>query len=177
MAGYLADVDRTLIAEVPFDIDRLAELMTDDRANSGSNYAIAVVSEGASAIGENILESGPADAYGHRKLGGIGERVGQALKERTSINVMTQNLAYLLRAGAPDAIDRMVPKNYGIMAVRLIEDGSTGLMVAVEEGRYPTKPADISTKGKRRVDVDAMYDKDAYRPRIAKLDGEPMFLR
>ena len=177
MAGYLADVDRTLIAEVPFDIGRLAELMTADRAKSGSNYAIAVVSEGASVIGEDILQSGPADAYGHRKLGGIGERVGQALKERTGINVMTQNLAYLLRAGAPDAMDRMVPKNYGIMAVRLIEEGSTGLMVAVEEGRYTTKPADISTKGKRRVDVDAMYDKEAYRPRIARLDGEPMFLR
>ncbi len=177
MAGYLADVDRTLIAEVPFDIGRLAELMTADRAKSGSNYAIAVVSEGASVIGEDILQSGPADAYGHRKLGGIGERVGQALKVRTGINVMTQNLAYLLRAGAPDAMDRMVPKNYGIMAVRLIEEGSTGLMVAVEEGRYTTKPADISTKGKRRVDVDAMYDKEAYRPRIARLDGEPMFLR
>lgn len=177
MAGYLADTDRTLIAEVPFDLDRLAELMSADREDSNSNYAIAVVSEGASVIGDDVLESGLADAYGHRKLGGIGERVGQALKERTGVNVMVQNLAYLLRAGAPDAMDRMVPKNYGIMAVRLIDEGTTGLMVAVEDGCYTTKPADISTKGKRRVDVDAMYDREGYRPRIAALDGEPMFLR
>lgn len=177
MAGYLADTDRTLIAEVPFELDRLAELMSADREDSNLNYAIAVVSEGASIIGEDVLESGLADAYGHRKLGGIGERVGQALKERTGINVMVQNLGYLLRAGAPDAMDRMVPKNYGIMAVRLIDEGATGLMVAVENGCYTTKPADISTMGMRRVDVDAMYDRESYRPRISTLDGEPMFLR
>jgi 6-phosphofructokinase 1 len=176
MAGYLADVDRTLIAEVPFDMDRLTELMVADRAAHMSNYAITVVSEGASAIGEDVLESGSADAYGHRKLGGIGERVGHAIKARTGINVMVQNLGYLLRAGAPDAIDRMVPKNFGSMAVRLIEEGSTGLMVAIENGCYTTKPADISTKGKRRVDVDAMYDVAAYRPSFVRLDGEPMFL-
>ncbi len=117
------------------------------------------------------------DAYGHRKLGGIGQHVGHALKEITGTNVMVQNLGYLLRAGAPDAVDLMVPKNYGTMTVRLIEDGSTGLMVAVQDGRYTTQPADISTKGERRVDVDGMYDVDAYRPRIARLDGTPMYLR
>ena len=177
MAGYLADVDRTLIAEVPFDFDKLARLLSDDRAGSTSNYAIAVVSEGASVFGEEVTQSGPADAYGHRKLGGIGQRVGHSLKEITGVNVMVQNLGYLLRAGAPDAVDLMVPKNFGTMTVRLIEDGSTGLMVAVQDGRYTTQPADISTKGKRRVDVDGMYDVDAYRPRIARLDGTPMYLR
>lgn len=177
MAGYLADVDRTLIAEVPFDLDKLARLLSDDRAGSASNYAIAVVSEGASAVGESVTESGPADPYGHRKLGGIGQRLGRYLKETTGTNVMVQNLGYLLRAGAPDAVDLMVPKNYGTMTVRLIEDGSTGLMVAVREGRYTTQPADISTKGEHRVDVDGMYDVDAYRPRIARFDGTPMYLR
>lgn len=177
MAGYLADVDRTLIAEVPFNLNRLAELMSADRAASLSNYAIVVVSEGATATGEDILESGAADAYGHRKLGGIGHRVGEALKASTGTNVMVQNLGYLLRAGAPDAVDLMVPKNYGTIAVRLIEEGKTGLMVAVQDGRYTTQPADISTKGERRVDVDAMYDIENYRPKIATLDGTPMFLR
>lgn len=177
MAGYLADVDRTLIAEVPFDLNRLADLMSADRAASLSNYAIVVVSEGATATGEDILQSGAADAYGHQKLGGIGHRVGEALKANTGTNVMVQNLGYLLRAGAPDAVDLMVPKNYGTIAVRLIEEGKTGLMVAVQDGRYTTQPADISTKGERRVDVDAMYDVEAYRPKIANLDGTPMFLR
>lgn len=177
MAGYLADVDRTLIAEVPFDFDKLARLLSDDRAGSTSNYAIVVVSEGASVVDEGVTESGPADAYGHHKLGGIGQRLGRSLKEITGTNVMVQNLGYLLRAGAPDAVDLMVPKNFGTMTVRLIEDGSTGLMVAIREGCYTTQPADISTKGECRVDVDGMYDVDAYRPRIARLDGTPMYLR
>ncbi|MCB1480444.1 MAG: 6-phosphofructokinase [Rhodobiaceae bacterium] len=177
MAGYLADADRTLIAEVPFHLDRLAEMLSKDRAASVSNYAMTVVSEGASVIGEEIIETGSADAYGHRKLGGIGDRVGQGLKERTGINVMVQNLGYLLRAGAPDAVDLMVPKNYGIMTVQLIEAGSTGLMVAVEDGCYTTKPADISMQGKRRVNVENMYDIGEYRPRSANLIGTPMYLR
>lgn len=177
MAGYLADVDRTLIAEVPFDLDKLARLLSDDRGGSRSNYAVAVVSEGASVVGERVTESGPADPYGHRKLGGIGQRLGRSLKDITGTNVMVQNLGYLLRSGAPDAVDLMVPKNYGTMTVRLIEEGSTGLMVAVREGCYTTQPADISTKGEHRVDIDGMYDVDAYRPRIAKFDGTPMYLR
>jgi 6-phosphofructokinase 1 len=177
MAGYLADVDRTLIAEVPFDFDKLARLLGDDRAGSTSNYAVVVVSEGASVVDEGVTESGPTDAYGHHKLGGIGQRLGRSLKEITGTNVMVQNLGYLLRAGAPDAVDLMVPKNFGTMTVRLIEDGSTGLMVAIRDGCYATQPADISTKGERRVDVDGMYDVDTYRPRIARLYGTPMYLR
>ena len=177
LAGYLADADRTLIAEVPFDLDKLARLVSEDRAASTSNYAIVVVSEGAQVTDEGILESGTADGYGHRKLGGIGDRVGGALREITGVNVMVQNLGYLLRAGAPDALDIMVPRNYGTMTVRLIEQGKTGLMVAVQNGCYTTQPADISTKGERRVDVDGMYDVETYRPRIVNLDGAPMYLR
>ncbi len=177
MAGYLADVDRTLIAEVPFDLDKLARLMSEDRDGNISNYAVVVVSEGASVAGESIIESGATDAYGHRKLGGIGHHIGDALKAKTGTNVMVQNLGYLLRAGAPDAVDLLVPKNYGTMTVRLIEEGSTGLMVAVQDGRYTTEPADISTKGERRVDVEGMYDVDAYRPKVANFDGAPIYLR
>ncbi len=176
MSGYLADVDRSLIAEVPVDLEKLARLLSADRSASASNYAIAVVSEGAHVTGEDILESGPADAYGHRKLGGIGNRIGDGLKRITGVNVMVQNLGYLVRAGAPDAIDIMVPKNYGAMAIGLIEEGRTGLMVAVQDGCYTTEPADISTKGERRVDLDAMYDIETYRPKVAQLAGAPMYL-
>lgn len=176
MAGYLADADRTLIAEVPFDMDHLARLMTADRAANPSNYAVAVVSEGASIKDGEVIESGQADAYGHRKLGGIGQIVGEGLKERTGINVMVQNLGYLLRAGAPDALDLMIPKNFGTMTVRLIEEGKTGLMVAVENGCYTTKPADISMQGERRVDIERLYDIEMLRPRTCDLIGLPMYL-
>lgn len=177
MAGYLADADRTLIAEVPFDMEKLAMLLSEDRRNSASSYAIVVVSEGASLKGGEVLESGEADAYGHRKLGGIGALVGDRLQKLTGVGVMNQSLAYLLRAGAPDALDLLVPSNFGRMAVRCIEEGNTGVMVAIQDGKYTTVPADTSTKGKRRVNVDEMYDAQIYRPRIAKLKGMPMLLR
>ena len=177
VTGYLADADRTLIAEVPFDIDKVARLLAEDRARNSSSYAIVVVSEGAFPEGGEMVESGEADAFGHRKLGGIGPMVGDALKRRTGINVMTQNLAYLVRAGAPDAMDLMVGRNFGTMAIQLVEDGKSGLMIAVQDGRYTSQPADICTKGARNVDVDAMYDVDTYRPRIAEVAGMPMFLK
>lgn len=177
MAGYLADVDRTLIAEVPFNMEKVTELLAADRERSSSNYAIVVVSEGASSEGGETLESGEPDAYGHRKLGGIGRAVGDYIKQATGIGVMNQSLAYLLRAGAPDAVDLMVPRNYATMAVQCIEEGRTGLMMAVQEGKYTTVPANISTRGKRRVNVETMYDTEAYRPRVSGLEGSPMFLR
>ena len=176
-AGFLADADRTLIAELPFSLERLARFMSDDRAQSSSNYAVAVVSEGASVAGESIIERGEADAYGHRKLGGIGERIGVGLKEITGTNIMIQNLGYLLRSGAPDAVDLIVPKNYGTMAVQLIDEGKSGLMVAIKDGRYVTQPADIHTKGSHRVDIDSMYDAENYRPAISRVEGTPMYLR
>jgi 6-phosphofructokinase 1 len=177
MAGYLADTDRTLIAEVPFEMEKLATLLSDDRRRAPSHYAVAVISEGASLTGGELLLSGDADAYGHRKLGGIGALVGDALQRMTGVGVMNQSLAYLLRAGPPDAVDLLVPKNFGTMAVRCIEDGRTGIMVAVQDGKYTTVPADMNIRGKRRVDVETMYDIEAYRPRIATLTGMPMFLR
>jgi 6-phosphofructokinase 1 len=177
ITGYLADADRTLIAEVPFDIDKVARLLAEDRAHNSSHYAIVVVSEGASLEGGETIESGERDAFGHRKLGGIGPLVGDALKARTGVNVMTQNLAYLVRAGTPDAMDLMVGRNFGTMAIQLVEAGKSGLMTAIQDGRYTAVPADICTRGKRSVDVDAMYDANAYRPRIAEVSGMPMFLR
>jgi len=176
IAGYLAGVDRILIAEVPFDGEKLARLIAEDRERNASHYGVVVVSEGAQFEGGNIVESGPADAYGHRKLGGIGQEVGDVIKGH-GINVMNQNLAYLLRAGAPDAMDLMVGKNFGTMAVQLLDEGKRGLMMAIEDGRYRTQPADISTKGRRLVDVDMFYDPDQYRARIKRVEGLPMFLK
>jgi len=176
ISGYLAGVDRILIAEVPFDGDKLARMVVEDRARNPEHYGVVVVSEGAHFEGGGIVESGPADAYGHRKLGGIGQDVGDVIK-RHGINVMNQNLAYLLRAGMPDAMDLMVGRNFGTMTVQLLEEGKRGLMVGIEDGRYITQPADISTKGKRVVDVDMFYDPDQYRARIKRVEGLPMFLK
>jgi 6-phosphofructokinase 1 len=138
---------------------------------------MVVVSEGAQISGLDIFQSGDPDAYGHRRLGGVGQAIGEHLKQATGVGVMVQSLAYLLRAGAPDAVDQLVPRNYATMAVRCIEEDRTGLMMAVQGGHYTTAPTDISTKGDRRVDVANNYDPERYLPRIAGLEGMPMFGR
>jgi len=176
LAGYLADADRTLIAEVPFDMEKLAALLTEDRARNPSRYAMLILSEGAQMKEGPIVEDGPEDAYGHRKLGGIGEMVGAEIERLTGIGVMNEKLAYLMRAGPADALDLMVSKNYGAMAIQLLKDGKRGLMMAIQGGRYTSVPVDTCIKGTRRVDIPALYDVDAYRPRIAAFAGKPMFL-
>ena len=176
IAGYLADVDRALIDEVPFDVNRLADQLMKDRAANPSNYSMVVVSEGAQMQGGEIVERGEADAYGHRKLGGIGEMLGEEIKRITGVGIVSQSLGYMMRAGAPDALDLMVAKSYGTMAVQLLDEGKHGLMMAIRDGNYTTVPGDTCVKGQRRVDVDALYDLEAYRPRLAKVLGMPMFL-
>ncbi len=176
LSGYLADADRTLIAEVPFDIEKLAALLKKDRAGSPSHYAMLVLSEGAVMQGGRIVEEGEADAYGHRKLGGIGEMVGAEITRLTGIGVVNQKLAYLMRAGPPDALDQMVAKNYGTMVVQLLAEGKRGLMMAIQDGKYTSVPVDTCIKGVRRVDVEAFYDPENYRPRIARIAAKPMFL-
>ncbi|HSM19247.1 MAG TPA: 6-phosphofructokinase, partial [Hyphomicrobiales bacterium] len=136
MAGYLADADRTLISEVPFDPKEVTELLCEDRRANPSNYSVAVISEGASVKDGRIVETGEPDAYGHRKLGGIGMVLSDYIKKHAGVGVMYQSLAYLLRAGAPDAVDLMVPKNFATMAVRCIAEGRTGLLMAVPDGQY-----------------------------------------
>ena len=176
IAGYLTDVDRTLIAEVPFEIHKLAEMLKKDRADNPSHYAMVILSEGAQMEGGETLEHGPEDAYGHRKLGGIGELVGANVARLTGVHIINQNLGYLMRAGAPDALDQMVAKNYGAMAIQLLADGKRGLMTAIHRGNYTTVPGDTCVQGTRRVDVEALYDVEAYRPRFAHIEGKPMFL-
>src|SRR5436190_958636 len=73
VSAYLSGVDRAVISEVPFDPDRLAKLLMIDKRRNPSNYAMMTISEGASVVGGVVVESGAEDAYGHRKLGGIGQ--------------------------------------------------------------------------------------------------------
>jgi 6-phosphofructokinase 1 len=176
ISAYLADVDRALISEVPFDIEKVASFLMADRAENPSNYATLVVSEGATMIGGQVVEYGQEDAYGHKKLGGIGTIVGEALKQITGIDVLNQQLAYLMRSGAPDSLDRMVATSYGSLAVQELERGHTGVMVALQNGVYTTVPMDTAVAGTKRVDVAELYDVEQYRPRVGHLLGKPMFL-
>lgn len=174
--GLLAAADRVAIAEVPVDVDRIAGLLKADRQANPSRYAVCVISEGAQLEGGAMVERGEADAYGHRKLGGVGEILGDAIKRITGIDIINQSLAYLMRSGPPDSFDRIVAMSFGTMAVDLLSAGRTGLMTAVRDGKYTTVPGDTPVKGKRRVDVAALYDTRGFRPRIAAVEGRQMFL-
>jgi ATP-dependent phosphofructokinase / diphosphate-dependent phosphofructokinase len=176
ISAYLAYVDRAIISEVPFDMEQLSEFLIEDRRNNPSNYAIMTISEGATLKGGEIIETGEADAYGHRKLGGIGDMVAQEIKRRTGAGIMYQQLGYLMRSGAPDSLDRMVAMSFGHLAVQLIRRNETGKMVALHGGKYTTVPIDMITAGLKRVDIQAYYDIETYRPKVRDFLGVPMFL-
>ncbi len=176
VTAYLAYVDRAIISEVPFHMEKLAQFLVEDKRNNPSNYSIMTVSEGAVIEGGEIIEAGEEDAYGHKKLGGIGEIIADEIKQITGQHIMYQKLGYLMRSGAPDSLDRMVAMSYGNLAMQLIRRNETGKMVALRSGKYTTVPIDIITADKKRVDVDSYYDVENYRPQVKDFLGVPMFL-
>lgn len=176
ISAYLAYVDRAIITEVPFEVHKLAEFLKEDKRNNPSNYAIMTISEGAIMEGGEVVETGEADAYGHRKLGGVGMLLSEEIKRLTGHDIMYQQLAYLMRSGAPDSLDRMVAMSYGHLAIQLIRRNEYGKMVALHGGKYTTVPVEMIMAGKKRVDVPAYYDIQNYRPKIRDFMGVPMFL-
>ncbi len=176
ISAFLAYVDRAIIPEIPFDVDRLCNFLMEDKRNNPSNYAIMTISEGAIMEGGEVIEGGEADAYGHKKLGGVGEMLADEVKRRTGQDIMYQQIGYLMRSGAPDLLDRMVAMSFGNLASQLIRRGETGKMVALHGGKYTTVPVDIIMSGKKRVDVPSFYDFENYHPRVKDFMGVPMFL-
>jgi 6-phosphofructokinase len=176
LSAYLSGVDRAVISEVPFDPDRLAKLLMGDKRENPSNYAMMTISEGASMVGGEVVETGDADAYGHRKLGGIGQRTTELLRERTGEGMIYQQLGYLMRSGSPDSLDLMVAFNYALLATDLVLGGASGRLVALRDGNYTDVPLALTGEGQKRVDVDALYDVEAYRPKLREVEGQPMFL-
>jgi ATP-dependent phosphofructokinase / diphosphate-dependent phosphofructokinase len=176
VSAYLSGMDRAIISEVPFDVEKLSQLLMDDKRKNPSRYAMTTISEGATFVGGEMVMGGTADAYGHRKLGGIGAMTGEALKEITGEGIIYQQVGYLMRSGQPDALDLMVATNYAVMAADLLLEGTHGRLVALRNGTYVNVPIEVVRQGVKRVDVDALYDADEYRPKIRHVDGKPMFL-
>ncbi|HEX6332209.1 MAG TPA: 6-phosphofructokinase [Actinomycetota bacterium] len=176
VSAYLSGVDRALISEVPVDVERLANYLMDDKRRNPSSYAMMTISEGATFVGGDMVMGGKEDAYGHRKLGGIGQITGELLHEITGEGIINQQIGYLMRSGSPDSLDLMVAINYAVMAADLLVQGQTGRLVALRNGNYVNVPIDVTRQGVKRVDVGALYDVEAYRPKIRHVDGKPMFL-
>ncbi|HEY0447358.1 MAG TPA: ATP-dependent 6-phosphofructokinase [Allosphingosinicella sp.] len=175
LAGFLAQVDRTVIAEVPADLDILLPLLAEDKASNPSRYAMCVISEGASIGSEDEADeiSKPASQRGDL---GIGHRLGRAISERLGFGTVIQELAYLMRAGEPDAMDRMVGFAFGGLAVQLLQRGEGGRMVTLTDGNYSHVPIDTLLKGRKSVDVSGLYDRATYRAKLMRVEGMPMFL-
>lgn len=190
-AGYTAMIPtmagaahRCVIPEYDFDIDHLTELLVNDRDANPSQYSIVLVSEGAKFDGQDmIFENAEKDAYGHAKLGGIGDMVSYQLKELSPkynngkrINVINQKLGYLVRCGDPDSIDSIVPMAYGTLALDLILKGIHGRLVVLKNGRYDHVPIEVVTASKKVVNVDKHYDTERYHPYYKDFEMLPLFI-
>ena len=176
LAGFLAQVDRTVIAEVPADLDVLLPLLAGDKASNPAHYAMCVISEGAKIAGGDAGEGDIAKPAIERGEAGVGHALGRAITERLGSGVVIQELAYLMRSGEPDAMDRMVGFAFGGLAVQLLERGETARMVTLSDGNYGHVAIDTMLAGRKSVDVSALYDKAAYRARLMRVEGMPMFL-
>src|SRR6202049_2671288 len=167
---------RCLIPEHAFDRDRIASLLSQDKQNNPSNYALVIVSEGAVWKQHQVDEFGEADAYGHKKKVDIGYALAEEVRERTGAEVTVSDLTYDLRSGEPDSIDQMVAMTYGNIALDLIRDGVTGRMVGVQNGCYTHVPIPDSSLGVRTIDVATLYNADRYRPNYTSKLGVPFML-
>lgn len=176
VSAYLSGVDRAIISEVPFNIEKLASFLVEDRKQNPSNYSMMTISEGAKMEEGEMVLTGEADAYGHRKLGGIGVITAEAIKKLTGVDIIFQPLFYLMRSGTPDSLDLMVAVNYANMTIDLIKKQSTGRLVVLRSGQYSDVPISTITTGLKRVDVRELYDIEQYRPKVRHVSGKPMFL-
>jgi ATP-dependent phosphofructokinase / diphosphate-dependent phosphofructokinase len=182
MAGA---ANRCVIPEFKFDIERLTELLVDDRNKNPSRYSVVLVSEGAMFAGDSemFLRSGDKDAYGHPKFGGIGDAISAKIKELSPqfnngqrVNVINQQLGYLVRGGDPDAIDSIVPMAYGNLALDLILKGIHGRLVVLRNGRYDNAPIDVVTSTNKKVDIKRHYNADRLRPHYKSFEFQPLFI-
>ncbi len=175
---------RCVIPEHKFDIDQLTELLTYDRNNNPSKYSVVLVSEGAMFEGgDMVYADSEIDAYGHAKLGGIGELVSVKLKELSpkynnglATNVITQRLGYLVRGGDPDAIDSIVPMAYGNLAFDLILKGIHGRLVVLHNGRYDNVPIDVVTSKSKLVNVKKHYNTERLSTIYDSFEMQPLFI-
>lgn len=181
MAGA---ANRCVIPEYKFNIECLCELLVKDRFTNPSHYSVVLVSEGATFEGgEMVFQEQEKDAYGHKKLGGIGDLIATTLKKLSPkynnnrrINVINQRLGYLVRCGNPDAIDSIVPMAYGNLALDLILEKAHGRLVILKNGRYEDAPIEAVTSFKKVVNVDKYYNTERLRPCYKSFEYKPLFI-
>jgi 6-phosphofructokinase len=181
-AGYTAlytayvTAVRCCIPEYKVDVKHLIEILIKDKRNNPSNYSLVVLSEGAEWQGYAVREYGEADAFGHRKKMSVAEDLSDEIKRTTGEETVVSDLTYDLRSGSPDFVDRLVAFTFAGMAMDSVEEGKSGLMTAISEGRYVMAPIPDPKLGPRKVDIESMYNTERYRPKYDHKLGLPIFL-
>ena len=173
--AYVTGV-RCCIPEYKVDLKHLIELLINDKRNNPSNYSLVILSEGAEWQGYTVREYGEADAFGHRKKMSVAEDLSDEIKRATGEETIVSDLTYELRSGSPDFVDRMVGFTFAGMAMDAMEEGKSGLMTAINEGRYAMVPIPDPKLGPRAVDIGSMYNTERYRPKYDHKLGLPIFL-
>lgn len=173
--AYVTSI-RCVIPEYKVNLDKLIQLLIEEKRANPSNYALVVLSEGAEWESYEMHEYGEPDAYGHRKKASVAESLADEIKRRTGVETIASDLTYDLRSGDPDFIDKLVGLTFGNMAYDAILDGKTGLMSALVEGCYELVPIPDPKLGPRKLDVATTYNTERYRPIYANKRGLPVFL-
>ncbi len=177
-ALYAAHVtsNRCVIPEYPVDLEKLIHLLVTEKRENPSNYALVILSEGATWKGYEVQEFGRADALGRRKKASVAEVLSEEIQIRTGEETVVSDLTYDLRSGEPDFLDKLVASTFGTMALEALMDGSHGLMSAVVNGCYELVHLPDPALGPRKVDVPTMYNVDRYRPLYGDKRHWPIFL-
>jgi 6-phosphofructokinase len=177
--------DRCIIPEYPFKIEHLTELLVNDRKKNLSHYAFALVSEGAQMVEDTkmVFEKEETDQYGHKKLGGIADRIAERIKkiipnylDGEKLNVDVQRLGYLVRSGEPDSIDSVVPMVFGNLALDLVLKNTSGRLVGIQSGKYANVPISEVVSRKKLVNVEKYYNKERLRPKYESFNGQPLMI-
>ncbi len=166
---------RCAIPEYKFDLDKMIELLLNDKRHNPSNYSMVVLSEGSEWQGYQVQEYGESDAFGHRKKMSVGEAFGVEVQRHGEETVIS-DLTYELRSGEADFVDKIVATTYAGMATDAIQDGKSGIMTSIVNGCYELTPIPDPALGPRRVDVETMYNVERFRPTYHNKLGLPLFL-
>jgi 6-phosphofructokinase 1 len=153
-AGLAGGADAVLMPEHPISVERCCELVQRRHAR-GRDFSIVVVSEGwplTFASGESeLVSSGDVDAFGHPRLGGIGERLAREIEARTGFETRVTVLGHVQRGGSPTAHDRVLATRYGVFAAELALAGRFGQMAALRGGEIVAAPLEDATAELRTV--------------------------
>jgi 6-phosphofructokinase len=171
-----ATSNRCVIPEHKVDLTKLIDLLVTEKRENPSNYALVILSEGATWHGYEVQEYGPADVHGRRKKASVAEVLSDEIRRRTGEETVVSDLTYDLRSGDPDFIDKLVAATFGTMALDAVLEGMSGVMSALVNGTYDLVPIPDPKLGPRKVDVSSMYNTDRYRPLYAHKRGMPIFL-